>query len=381
MRYRPLGKTGINVSEIGLGAEWLSRHTEEECIAVIHRCQDNGINILDCWMSDPNIRTNIGKGIRGSREKWYIQGHVGSAWINGQYVRTRDIPECKKALRDLLDRLNTDYIDFGMIHYIDSQKEWDSVKDSGYMDYILDLKRRGVIRHIGMSTHNPKIALQAAKTGIVEMFLFALNPAFDMLPAGEDVDAYYDLCHSSSLDGGISPERAEFYRYCGEKQIGINVMKTYEGGRLLNAKDSPFGVALSTVQCIHYALTRPAVASVLVGYESVEHVSEALRYETATDEEKDYASVLASAPRHAFSGLCTYCGHCAPCPKQIDIAMVNKLYDLAAMQPEVPDSVRGHYMALEHRASECISCRGCETRCPFGVKVADRMQKAAALFE
>ena len=80
-------------------------------------------------------------------------------------------------------------------------------------------------------------------------------------------------------------------------------------------------------------------------------------------------------------GECTYCGHCKPCPAGIDIAMVNKLYDLAVMQPEVPASLRQHYLSLDHHAEECIACRGCESRCPFGVKVAGRMARAAELFE
>jgi len=87
-------------------------------------------------------------------------------------------------------------------------------------------------------------------------------------------------------------------------------------------------------------------------------VDEAVSYETATEAEKDYASVLASAPRHAYDGQCTYCGHCKPCPAGIDIAMVNKLYDLASMQPEVPASVRAHYEALERTASDCIGWGG-----------------------
>ena len=67
-------------------------------------------------------------------------------------------------------------------------------------------------------------------------------------------------------------------------------------------------------------------------------------------------------------------------PAQLDIAMINKFYDLAAMQPEVPATVRSHYELLEHTASACIGCRACETRCPFGVPVAERMRKTAALF-
>ena len=118
----------------------------------------------------------------------------------------------------------------------------------------------------------------------------------------------------------------------------------------------------------------------MAGFDTPEHVDAAVAYETATEEEKDYASVLASAPKHAYSGQCTYCGHCAPCPVRIDIAMVNKLYDLAAMQEEVPATVKAHYGQLSANAKDCIQCGGCETRCPFGVRIVDRMKKTRDLF-
>mgnify|MGYP002458391511 CR=1 FL=1 len=82
---------------------------------------------------------------------------------------------------------------------------------------------------------------------------------------------------------------------------------------------------------------------------------------------------------YTYSGQCTYCGHCAPCPKGIDIAMVNKLYDLAVMQPQVPESIRAHYQALSAKAEDCIACRNCEQRCPFGVPVIERMEKIKEL--
>ena len=157
-------------------------------------------------------------------------------------------------------------------------------------------------------------------------------------------------------------------------------MKGYAGGRLFDARTSPFGAALTPVQCIHYALTRPAVASILAGYDTPEHVRQAVAYETATEEEKDYASVLAHAPRHAYMGQCTYCGHCAPCPAGIDIAMVNKLYDLALMQEKIPDSLKAHYQGLSANAADCVACGGCESRCPFGVPVVRRMHEMAELF-
>ena len=157
-------------------------------------------------------------------------------------------------------------------------------------------------------------------------------------------------------------------------------MKPFAGGRLFDEKRSPFGTALTPVQCIHYALTRPAVCAVMCGYDNKAQVDAATAYEAADNTEKDYASVLANAPAHAYRGQCTYCGHCKPCVANLDIAMINKFYDLATMQPEVPATVQSHYELLEKTASACIDCHACESRCPFGVKIAERMKKAAELF-
>ncbi len=380
MNYRTLGRTGLKVSEIGLGGEWLERHNPAEVQDVINACEEQGINILDCWMSEPNVRTNIGNAIKAHRDKWIIQGHIGSTWQDGQYVRTRAIDKVAPAFEDLLTRLQTDYIDLGMIHYVDSVEEYQDIMNGEFIKYVRELKEKGIIRHIGMSTHNPVTAKMAAQSGEIEMILFSINPAFDLLPGSDDVlDVMFAENYADNL-GGMNPEREELYRICEQRNVGITVMKGYAGGRLFDADRSPFGVALTPVQCLHYCLTRPAVASVMVGYDTREHVMEGVSYETASDEEKDYASVLASAPKHAFAnGQCTYCGHCAPCPAGIDIAMVNKLADLAAMQPEVPSSIQGHYDSLNAKASDCIGCHGCESRCPFGVKVVERMHRTSEI--
>ncbi len=380
MRYRKLGNTGLEVSEIGLGGEWLERHNTEEVKEIIDCCEENGINILDCWMSEPNVRSNIGKAIQGKRERWIIQGHIGSTWQNGQYERTRELAAVQTALDDFLTRMQTDYIDLGMIHFVDEAAEFEKIVNGEFLAYVKGLKEKGVIRHIGMSTHNPAVAKMAAESGEIEMILFSVNPAFDMLPASEDLDRYFSDESYEGTFGGIAPEREELYRICERNGVGITVMKGYAGGRLFSPQTSPFGVALTPVQCLHYALTRPAVASVMVGFDSTEHVKEAVSYETASEDEKDYASVLAGAPRHAYAGQCTYCGHCAPCPEKIDIAMVNKLYDLAVMQKEVPATLRAHYEELSANANDCAGCQSCEARCPFGVHIAERMEKARELF-
>jgi len=380
MNYRTLGKTGLKVSEIGVGGEWLERHNAEEVKAVMDACYAEGINIVDCFMSEPNVRTNIGNAIKEHRDKWIVQGHIGSAWRDGQYVRTRDMEEVKAAFADLLARFKTDYIDLGMIHFVDKLDDWKTVLENGFMDYMLELKKSGAIRHIGLSTHNTTIARLAVEHGAVEVILFSLNPAYDLLPPTENIDDFFAPQYDPSLRG-IDPERDELYKLCEREGVAITVMKGLGGGRLLDAQRSPFGVALTPIQCLHYALTRPAVSSVLVGFDNVSQIPASLAYESASEEEKDYATVLSTAPRHAFRGQCTYCGHCKPCPVDIDIAMVNKLYDLATMQDGVPASVSEHYHGLSAHASDCLACGACESRCPFEVPIIERMKSAAQLFE
>ena len=380
MNYRTLGKTGLKVSEIGFGGEWLERHDEDHSVKLLRYAHELGINIVDCWMPDPKSRDIIGKAMDGCRDSWYVQGHIGSTYQNGQYVRTRNMEYVRPAFDDLLKRLHTDYIDLGMIHYIDSVKEWDDVINGEFMEYVHELHDKGVIRHIGLSTHNPVIGKLAVETGFIEMILFSINPAFDMRPATEDLYSMFGDYDKDELSG-IDKERARFYQMCEENEVGLTVMKGFFGGALLDKDRSPFGVAFTPIQLIHYALTRPGVASILCGYDTTEQIDAAVAYETATDDDKDYATVIANAPLHSYKGQCTYCGHCKPCPKDIDIAMVNKLYDLAMVQDTVPVSVVEHYRALEHTASECIGCKGCESRCPFGVKIAERMSRAAEVFE
>jgi len=381
MVYRELGKTGVKTSIIGFGAEWMVRHTQEECNAIFRRCEELGVNTVDCWVGDPEVRSRIGNAIVGHRDKWIIQGHVCSDWHNGKFRITRDVDACRRSFEDLLTRLHTDYVDLGMIFLVDKVDEFRQIANGPLADYMRELKACGKIRHIGMSTHNPVVGIEAVKSGLIENMLFCINPAYDILPAMED---HHRLFNDETFDsdlGGIAPERAEFYRLCEANGIGLTVMKAYAGGRLLDAGRSPFKVALTPVQCLHYALTRPAVASIMVGYDNPEQVDAAVRYIDATREERDYSTVLAKAPRHSFVGECTYCDHCAPCSVGIPIGTINKLCDLAkAAGANIPESVREHYASLAHHASECTNCKICERRCPFQVNVSSRMVEAARIF-
>ncbi len=250
MRYRTLGKTGLKVSEIGFGGEWLERHPEEESVQLLRYAHEKGINIVDCWMPDPKSRDIIGKAMEGCRDSWFVQGHIGSTYQNGQYVRTRDLKFVKPAFEDLLARFKSDYGDLGMIHYIDSMEDWNTAMNGEYIKYVHELHDKGIVRHIGLSTHNPIIGKLAVETGFIEMILFSINPAFDMRPATEDIDSMFEGYENCAISG-IDPDRAAFYRMCEENNVGLTVMKGFFGGRLFNAGQSPFGVAFTPAQLIH----------------------------------------------------------------------------------------------------------------------------------
>ncbi len=266
MRYRRLGRTGLQVSEIGFGAEWMGK-PQEEVDAFVRACEETGINLMDVWMADPAMRSKLGHAMaeRGTRDQWIIQGHIGSTWQDGQYVRTRDMEKVRPAFEDLLARLETDHVELGMIHYVDDVDEFRGIMEGPFIEYVRHLHAAGTIEHVGLSTHNPDVAALAASCGEVEMIMFSVNPAFDTLPASNDIEVLFGD-YDNDYEG-MNPARAEeLNALCEREDVGLTVMKGFAGGRLFDAARSPFGVALTPVQCIHYALTRPAVASILAGF-------------------------------------------------------------------------------------------------------------------
>ena len=182
MRYRELGKTGLMVSEIGLGAEWLERHNAAECKEVIDCCAQAGINLLDCWMSEPNVRANIGLALEGRREQWIIQGHLCTYWAGDRHTCVRDLKRVQAGFDDLLARLRTDYVDIGVVHYVDTKEVLAQVLRPEFVEYLQGLKAQGKVRFLGVSTHNPDTAQAIVESGLFDMLLFSINPAFDMLP-------------------------------------------------------------------------------------------------------------------------------------------------------------------------------------------------------
>lgn len=382
MQFRNLGNTGIAVSEIGIGCGAFSEMDSAQSLAFMDVAIDSGVNYIDIYDATPKVRSNIGYALQGRRDKMIIQGHIGCYWNGQQYAQTRDVELAQQGFADLLDRLQTDYIDVGMIHIVDNPAQWDSLVNSPFMDYVKDLKKEGKIKHIGLSSHNAEAALKAVKSGIVEVLMFSINPVFDRLPAG--VSAWSPDA-KNHMKPGIDPIRVELYDYCAQKKIGVTVMKAFGsgGGILLDANRSALGKAMSVDQCLAYCLAKPCVATVVCGAKNVDELLADLHYLHASESEKDYYSVLNNengSNAGGAEGDCTYCNHCLPCPQGIDIAKVNALVDKAEAEGGVSDQLQQEYDNLEHHAGECTECGSCETRCPFGVPVRERMKQAEELF-
>lgn len=380
MRYRELGRTGLKVSEIGIGCEGFVDHGGKYTLALFDCACAAGVNCFDLYSPSPEVRSLVGEALRGRRGKFVIQAHLCTTWKDGQYERTRDMDEVRAGFGDLLARLGTDHIEVGMIHYVDSPDDWNAVENGPIMEYAQELKASGRIKAIGMSSHNPETAMSAAKSGLTDVIMFSVNPCYDLQPAGEDCEQLWSGESYEKPLVNMDPQREALYEYCQSAGVAITVMKAFGGGDLLDGQLSPARRALTVNQCLHYALTRPAVATVFAGAHTVEELERSLAYESASDAERDYAEAFASFPKISWRGRCMYCGHCAPCPKGIEVAAVTKFLNLAKAQGFVPETVRGHYAALARKAGDCVECRACEKRCPFGVEVVANMREAKRIF-
>jgi predicted aldo/keto reductase-like oxidoreductase len=382
MEYRQIGKTDIMASVIGLGCEGIAKKTDSEVDAILGTAMDGGVNMLDLYLANRTTRQQVGTVIKGRRDKIHIQGHIGSTDIDEQDDYSRDLAVCKKYFDTYFTDLGTDYIDFGMFFFVDKPEDYHAVFEGELLEYGEKLKKEGKVRCLGASCHNSVTARRIVETGVVDLIMFSVNPAFDMTPPESDI---YELLDdkkklNEQFKLHIEPDRAALYKTCAERNVSITVMKTLCAGRLLRADLSPFGKAMTVGQCVNYALSRPAVTTVMLGAASKAQVEENLRYFELSDAEKDYSAVIQGYQGN-YTGNCMYCNHCQPCPSNIDIAAVTKYADIAALSPKaVPETIIQHYKALKAHGSDCVQCRSCEERCPFGVKVTENMARAEKLF-
>lgn len=379
MRYRKLGRTSLDVGIVGLGAEYLEYASTDTVTSVVYEAIDKGVNYIDLFMATPGVRDNFGTALKSKRHQVMIAGHLGSVLQNGQYCRSRDRVQSKKFFEDLLTRLRTDYIDALMLHFVDKPEDYEKVFDSeGLLGLALQLKQEGKARFIGMSSHNVPTALKAVNSGHIEVLMFPVNLAFDTLLGDMEMEGpFSDILYRQSAfaDNESMSKRKALYHACAIQGVGIVAMKPYAAGVLFG--ENPSSILLTPVQCLNYALSRPAVCTVVPGCKNVEEMKAALTFLEATDEEKDYSSINVNS-LWKLKGSCMYCNHCLPCPVGIDIGIATRITDTAGYG--INDKVVSEYEALSVKASACTECGVCLERCPFGVDVISNMNRAVDVF-
>lgn len=362
MEYRTLPRGGERINVIGLGGGYIGEGGEKETRQALELAVSRGVNYFDLAMSEAVPFAAYGETLRDQRKDIYYQLHFGAEYTTGKYGWTLNLEKIKKSVDWQLAMLKTDYIDFGFVHCIDEEADLRKAAEGGTLDYMKELKEEGVIRHLALSSHTPKIVNMMLDTGLIDMVMFSINPA-------------YDYRHGDYAVGTVD-ERTALYRRCEAEGVGISVMKAFGGGQLLSAGTSPFGQALSEYQCIQYALDKPGVLTVLPGLRSTADLQRLLGFFEASKEERDYSILGSFAPRDA-EGVCVYCNHCQPCPFGLDVGLINKYYDLAMAGDAL---AKDHYLHLEKKASDCTGCGHCDRRCPFHVKQTERMQEIQAYF-
>ena len=362
MEYRIHPRTKDKISVIGIGTGPIYEAPEREAVETLSYACEHGVNYVDFATAGAETFRYAGLAFASVRRELLYQVHFGANYETGEYGWTTDLDKVKGQIDWQLSQLNTDYIDFGMIHCLDSAGDWEQYQENGVLDYLLEMKKSGVVRHIGLSTHTPELAGRILDSGIVEQMMFSINPA-------------YDYQHGEYAAGSAG-ERMDLYRRCEAEGVGISVMKPYSGGQLLDDRTSPFGRALTKIQCLQYALDKPGVLTVLPGVRNLDEMKEALAWLEAAPKERDY-SVLGTFTPKDVTGTCVYCNHCAPCSAGLNIGLINKYYDLARIGD---DMAADHYAKLEKHASDCLHCGHCDRRCPFGVAQSRRMEEIREYF-
>lgn len=362
MEYRKLPHGDEKISIIGMGTSVLGESSREEMIATIQMALDAGINYFDLASGHATTFEAFGEALKGRRGQVYLQVHFGANYLTGEYGWTTNLQTIKKSVKWMLEKLQTNYIDFGFIHCLDEEADFEAYQKAGVLDYILELKKLGVIKHIGLSSHSPQLVQKVLDLNILDMLMFSINPAYD--------------CRRGQYAIGSFDERMSLYQRCEKEGVAISVMKCFSGGQLLDSAQSPFGEALTPVQCIQYALDKPSVVTILAGVRNRKELKEILAFNEAGDEEKDY-HILSTFKQVDHLGRCVYCKHCHPCPMGLDIALINKYYDLSLLGDGL---AKDHYLHLEKKAKDCIECGHCNHRCPFKVDQMARMKEIHSYF-
>ena len=371
MQYRQLGRTGLQISEISVGLEWLYKKKQEDVRVLIEKAVGRGVNYFDMIFNFEPFLVQLSSAIRPSRDKVLLTHHLGSSEYKGQYKKTRSTAECRRNLERFLTIMGTDHVDVLFIHFVHTGNDYDKVlKEGGVKDLALELKEEGKTRYIGVSTHHFEHGIEFARSGIVDLIMTQIN-----------------------LANHGNPRRKELLEACVSTGTGVIAMKPFAGGRLLRANSmvsfAHYHTAFHSIsrkkmpsevtpqRCLHYVLSLPGVSAAVPGVANLKELEDCLSYHSVSEEEKDYSGLVKGFEEYA-PGECVYCNHCLPCPSNIDIGPMIRLYEMRDYIG--PAQLQEEYSSFENPAGSCSECGICTQRCPFGVDVIARLREISEYF-
>jgi len=336
MLYRKLGKTGLKVSVVGLGGIPIQRVNQDEAVEIIKECKNQGINFIDTARGYSVSEEYIGSGLKEvGRDSFYIATKAPSFTYE----------DMKKSIETSLEKLDVDYIDLYQVHNASKQWQIDRVvSEDGALKALIEAKKEGKIRHIGITSHNKDILAQALEYPEFETIQFPFNP--------------------------IENQGIDVFEEAKEKNIGIIGMKPIAGGVFREAQLS-----------LRYIINSEMITLAIPGMDSVEQVVEnaytGKEMIPLTDEE---VGLIEKEVKELGEDFCRRCGYCTPCPQGINIPLMMVLENYVKRY-NLADWAVDRYGAQENKASDCVECGICETRCPYSIPIINRLKSVRATFE
>ncbi len=376
MQYRKFGRTNEMVSVLGFGCMRLpvlpggdmSQIDEDAALKLIHCAIDNGVNYIDTaypyhgkvFGQKGNCEPFLSRVLQdGYREKIKLATKLPS-WM----IKTRE--DMDRLLNDQLERLNTDAVDFYLVHGITSAT-WPVLKKAGFDKFLDDALKSGKIKHAGFSFHDK-----------LDLFL-------------EIVDAYdwsFCMIQYNFMDENYQAG-TEGLRYANHKGLGVAVMEPLRGGTLAgNLPDDVMEIINSVNKTpaelgLRWIWSHPEVSVVLSGMNSMEQLNEnmntAQEAGALTREESDAIDRVRALYRRKIKIGCTGCGYCMPCPAGVNIPVSFSMYNNFHMfGRKEPYTFR---LAPNQRASSCKECGRCEEHCPQGIAIREGLRNVRSVFE
>ena len=332
MKYTTLGKTGLQVSVVGLGGIPVQRTDKDGAVKIIEECMAQGVNYLDTARGYTVSEEFFGEAIKPYREKWIIATKSMS----------RDYESMKKDIEISLRNLQTDYIDLYQIHNIKTDEEFAlCFGENGAYRALEEAKTAGKIGHIGATAHG------------LEAFARLIREYEDKI---ETMMFPYSI---------VENQAADLMRECTEKNIGFISMKPIAGG---NIDDCTLA--------IKYIVNNPDCTIVIPGMGNEEEVRQNTCdevFEPLTEEDKEKCAKIA---KELGSEFCRRCGYCAPCPQGINIPQ-SFLFANYKRKYGLGDWATERYQAMSASAKDCVKCGVCETRCPYELPIRKMLENVA----